>query len=380
MTKLQGRYGRLKNVKSKLLSLLLICVIAFSGVPHSAGTSLPAPIDTSVEVYAATAGTTYINNLKTASLFVGSSETFKVKTTKKVKWSSSNKKVAAVSNAGVVIGKKAGKATITAKVGSKKYNCKLTVNKIPTYKKGKTYYTLNKNKPYFFSSEKKNIKAFEYYSSLDSLDRCGIAYANICKKLFPTSERGEIGSVKPSGWHTVKYSFIDGKYLYNRCHLIAFMLAGENANEKNLITGTRNMNTPVMLKFENMIHDYVKETGNHVLYRVTPVFKGSELVARGVELEAWSVEDKGEGICFNVYLYNVQPGVTINYKTGDSSESGTVDNDKSITYILNTNTKKFHYPTCSSVNRMAEKNKKKSTKSRASIIADGYSPCGICRP
>lgn len=380
MTKLQGRYGRLKNVKSKLLSLLLICVIAFSGVPHSAGTSLPAPIDASVEVYAATAGTTYINNLKTASLFVGSSETFKVKTTKKVKWSSSNKKVAAVSNAGVVIGKKAGKATITAKVGSKKYKCKLTVNKIPTYKKGKTYYTLNKNEPYFSSSEKKNIKAFEYYSSLDSLDRCGIAYANICKKLFPTSERGEIGSVKPSGWHTVKYSFIDGKYLYNRCHLIAYMLAGENANEKNLITGTRNMNTPVMLKFENMIHDYVKETGNHVLYRVTPVFKGSELVARGVELEAWSVEDKGEGICFNVYLYNVQPGVTINYKTGDSSESGTADNDKSITYILNTNTKKFHYPTCSSVNRMAEKNKKKSTKSRASIIADGYSPCGICRP
>lgn len=183
---------------------------------------------------------------------------------------------------------------------------------------GKPYVELNDNVPNFTTREKNNTKAFENYHRLDALGRCGTAYANICKDLMPTEKRGAIGMVKPSGWNTVKYDVVDGKYLYNRCHLIGFQLAGENANKKNLITGTRYLNVDGMLPFEDEVADYVKDTDHHVLYRVTPVFKGDNLVAEGVEMEAYSVEDKGKGICFHVFVYNVQPGVTIDYATGES--------------------------------------------------------------
>ena len=183
---------------------------------------------------------------------------------------------------------------------------------------GEPYVELNDNVPNFTTREKNNTKAFENYHRLDALGRCGTAYANICKELMPTEKRGAIGMVKPSGWNTVKYDVVDGKYLYNRCHLIGFQLAGENANKKNLITGTRYLNVDGMLPFEDEVADYVKDTDHHVLYRVTPVFKGDNLVVEGVEMEAYSVEDKGKGICFHVFVYNVQPGVTIDYATGES--------------------------------------------------------------
>lgn len=182
---------------------------------------------------------------------------------------------------------------------------------------GDAYIALNNNKP-AFSKKERTTKVFERYSSLDSLGRCGVAYANICKKLMPDEQRKAIGPVKPSGWHTVKYNCVDGKYLYNRCHLIGFQLAGENANEKNLITGTRYLNVDGMLPFENEVADYVKETNHHVLYRVTPYFEGDDLVAKGVQMEAYSVEDKGKGVSFNVFVYNSQPGVAIDYATGES--------------------------------------------------------------
>lgn len=182
---------------------------------------------------------------------------------------------------------------------------------------GNSYVIVNDNIPYF-KEEEYTTNSFEKYSELDSLGRCGVAYANISKDLMPTEKRGSIGSIKPSGWHTVKYDHIDGKYLYNRCHLIGYQLTGENANEKNLITCTRSMNTKGMLQFENMVTKYIKDTGNHVLYRVTPVFEGNNIVATGVEMEAYSVEDNGEGIKFNVFVYNIEDGVIIDYKTGDS--------------------------------------------------------------
>ncbi|MET0016373.1 DNA/RNA non-specific endonuclease [Oscillibacter sp.] len=175
--------------------------------------------------------------------------------------------------------------------------------------------------------------AFETYSPLDSLGRCSVAYANVCTETMPTEERSEIGQIKPSGWYTVKYDNVDGKYLYNRCHLIGYQLTAENANEKNLITGTQYLNVEGMLPFENMVADYVKETSNHVLYRVTPVFEGNSLVASGVLMEAESVEDKGAGVCFNVYCYNNQPGVTIDFATGESwlTESGTAKTESDAT-------------------------------------------------
>ena len=195
-----------------------------------------------------------------------------------------------------------------------------SLDEIPEYS-GTPYVELEGNRPDFSSSDM-TTEAFETYSELDELGRCGVAYANICRELMPTEERGNIGSVKPSGWQTAKYDIVDGKYLYNRCHLIGFQLAGENANKQNLITGTRYMNVTGMLPFENEVDDYVDETDGHVLYRVTPIFVGSELVARGVQMEALSVEDNGEGICFNVFVYNVQPGIEIDYATGNSHLEG----------------------------------------------------------
>ena len=345
---------------------------------------------------------------------------------------------------------------------------KITLSNLPAYS-GEAYVELNNNLPGFKKSELTK-KAFEKYSDLDDLGRCGAAYANVCKETMPTEERGAIGMIKPSGWHTVKYDNVDGKYLYNRCHLIGYQLTGENANEQNLITGTRYMNVEGMLPFENMVADYVEDTNNHVLYRVTPIFKDDNLLASGVQMEAYSVEDKGKGICFNVYCYNVQPGITINYADGSSKlsdgtitsvtlnyakyslkvgqsktlvatvtpasskeivkwyssnnkvatvsskgkvtakKAGTVtitvktsnglkatckvtvkgktdtaatnSNSSSgkCTYVLNTNTKKFHLPSCSSVDDMKDKNKKEVSCSREEVIDMGYSPCGRCHP
>ncbi len=201
-------------------------------------------------------------------------------------------------------------------VSQNKGNYKVKLSSIPDFS-GKPYVVINNNIPGLSPSDR-TATYFEIYTALDYLERCGAAFACLGKETMPTEDRGAIGSVKPSGWHTVKYDFVDGKYLYNRCHLIGFQLSGENANVRNLITGTRYMNVDGMLPFENMVADYIKETGNHVLYRVTPVFKGSELVCRGVQIEAFSVEDNGDGICFNVFCYNNQPGVEIDYATGYS--------------------------------------------------------------
>lgn len=252
------------------------------------------------------------------------------------------------------------------------------------------YIKVNGNVPRFSEEEKKTAAAFENYSDLDALGRCGVAFACVGKETMPTEERGPIGSIKPSGWHSVKYDFVDGKYLYNRCHLIGYQLTAENANEKNLITGTRYLNTKGMLQFENMVADYVKETGNHVLYRVTPVFEGKNLVASGVYMEAYSVEDDGDGICFYVYVFNRQPGVKIDYLTGDSVADGTVESasgettsaekEETKTYVLNISNGKFHLPDCDSVKKMKEENKQIMKCKRSELINAGYSPCGSCKP
>lgn len=252
---------------------------------------------------------------------------------------------------------------------------------LPAYD-GAAYIAVNGNNP-FFTEEEKTTDVFEDYSPLDSLGRCGVAYANICPELMPTEKRESISAVRPSGWHSVEYDFVNGKSLYNRCHLIGFQLAGENANERNLITGTRYLNIEGMLPFEDMVADYVKETGNHVLYRVTPLFTGDHLVADGVLMEGWSVEDEGESICFNVYAYNVQPGVEIDYATGDNwaaPDDGGSPDAASASYILNTNSRKFHNPGCSGVEKISAGNRQEFTGSRDDLIAQGYSPCGNCKP
>ena len=263
---------------------------------------------------------------------------------------------------------------------------------------GSAYVAVNGNIPYFTSSEL-TTTSFELYSALDSLSRCGTAYACIGQDLMPTEERGSIGSVKPSGWHTVRYNgVVDGNYLYNRCHLIGFQLSGENSNERNLITGTRYLNIDGMLPFENMVADYVQETNSHVLYRVTPVFEGDNLLAAGVLMEGYSVEDDGDGICFCIFAYNVQPGVTINYATGDSTLDGAAStSDPSVVhepssdtqagtstaeahYVLNNNTKKFHLPSCSSVDDIKDSNREDYYGSREDLIERAYVPCKRCNP
>ena len=343
----------------------------------------------------------------------------------------------------------------------------ITVSNVGEYSDS-AYVELENNIPSFKKSEL-TTKAFEKYSELDDLGRCGVAFANVCRETMPTEERGNIGMIKPSGWQTAKYDNVDGKYLYNRCHLIGYQLTAENANEKNLITGTRYLNIEGMLPFENMVADYIDETDNHVLYRMTPIFKDNNLLASGAQIEAYSVEDKGKGVCFNVYCYNVQPGIEINYSDGTNrladgtiasitlnyskytltvgqsktfvastspesaaknvtwyssnnkvatvSKNGkvtavkagtttitaktanglkatckvtvkaksdtTVTNSTSVgnvTYVLNTNTKKFHLPSCSSVRDMKDKNKKEVSCSRDEVIDMGYVPCKRCNP
>ncbi len=197
-----------------------------------------------------------------------------------------------------------------------KFKHSYNIDNLPKYS-GEDYIVINNNEP-LFDEKYINTKSFEKYSDLDGLGRTGLALANIGKDLMPTEERGSIGMIKPSGWHTVKYNNIDGKYLYNRCHLIGYQLTGENANEKNLITCTRHMNTISMLKFENMVSSYIKETNNHVLYRVTPIYDGDNLLASGVQMEALSIEDNGGGIKFNIFVYNIQDGIEIDYRTGES--------------------------------------------------------------
>ncbi len=288
----------------------------------------------------------------------------------------------------------------------------VNTSSVPAYS-GKPYVVLNSNVP-SFSSKELTTEGYENYSSLDSLGRCGVVVASLGKETMPRDgeERGSISSIKPSGWVQAKYDCVSGKYLYNRCHLIGWQLSAENANKRNLITGTKYFNINGMLPFENMVADYINETGNHVAYRVTPVYNGKNLVASGVQIEAYSVEDDGEGISFNVYCYNVQPGVKINYATGASSLSGTTETTKKTTttkknttttkksttttkkptstttkkastpakstYILNINSKKIHHPTCGSVKKMKEENKKAYNGDIDSLFDQGYTTCGNC--
>lgn len=281
----------------------------------------------------------------------------------------------------------------------------VSLKDIPKYSEA-PFVIVQDNKPNF--GKIKSTKSYEYYGELDAKGRCTVAEACIGKDLMPTKKRSSIGQVKPTGWKMAKYDWVDGKYLYNRCHLIGYQLTGENANPNNLITGTRYLNVDGMLPFENMVADYIKETGNHVLYRVTPIFEGNNMVASGVQMEAKSVEDNGEGICYNVFVYNVQPGVKIYYKNGESeglkygnylkddkktsttkssnsskTTTGKKRNTSSVVtskYIFNTNTKKFHVPSCYTIKRMSNSNKKSFSGSRQDAINQGYDPCKVCHP
>lgn len=309
--------------------------------------------------------------------------------------------------------------SVTSGVGSGKA-VKINLSDIPTYS-GNAYITINNNIPNF-SADELTTTAYETYSDLDSLGRTQIALASVGIETMPVSneERSSISHIKPSGWNQATYDNISGKYLYNRCHLIGWQLSAENDNKKNLITGTKYLNVNGMLPFENMVADYISETNNHVAYRITPIYEGNNLLASGIQMEAYSIEDNGAGICFNVYCYNVQPEITINYADGSSSgpsssatstpavtssqenttsttslkeeiTSETIsqpdntadnsnDNCNSTTYILNTNTKKFHESTCHHVKKISEENYSETNETRDEVIAKGYEPCGTCKP
>lgn len=312
-----------------------------------------------------------------------------------------------------------GNKTSSGMAGNPSATGEFRLSDIPEYTDS-PYVAVNGNVPYFTEDDLTDV-SFESYSDLDSLGRCGVAYASVSTDTMPTEKRGSIGEVKPTGWINAKYDFVDGKYLYNRCHLIGYQLTAENANEKNLITGTRYLNVQGMLPFENLTADYVKETGNHVLYRVTPIFEGDNLLASGVLMEAESVEDDGDGVLFCVYVYNVQPGVAIDYATGDNwlaedggaksaaaagsgnssaSENGAntfsggkntsagssgstvskTSDSESGTYILNTKTMKFHRPDCTSVEKIKAENKEEYTGKRSKLIEEGYEACKSCKP
>ena len=269
----------------------------------------------------------------------------------------------------------------------------VTVDDVPAYS-GEPYVEVNDNQPEFTEEELTTV-SYEDYSELDELGRCQTAEACIGQDLMPTKARESISSVKPTGWKNKSYDTVDGGYVYNRCHLIGYQLTGENANEENLITGTRYMNVEGMLPFEDEVAAYIKETDNHVMYRVTPVFEGDDLIASGVQMQAESVEDDGVGISFNVYVYNVQPYVVIDYKTGENWEGDEIaepegkwadgteaepSDTKEQMYILNKNTKKFHKPECSGAKKIKAKNKDEYTGSRQTLIDEGYEPCGNCHP
>lgn len=258
------------------------------------------------------------------------------------------------------------------------------LDSVPDYR-GTPYIEVNNDVPFFSDTDKKNREAFETYSDLDELGRCGVAYANICEEIMPTEEREDsLRSVTPSGWCQKQYN---GEYLLNRCHLIGYQLAGENANEKNLIAGTRYFNVDGMLPFENTVADYIDEHPfNHVLYRVTPVYKGEkDLMAYGVLMEAWSVEDNGYGCQFCVFVYNVQEGVEIDYATGENRKareksSKRADDEESATYVLNTGNRKFHTEDCANGDRISGSNRSVYTGSREELIEKGYEPAGCCKP
>ena len=269
----------------------------------------------------------------------------------------------------------------------------VTVDDVPAYS-GEPYVEVNDNQPEFTEEELTTV-SYEEYSELDELGRCQSAEACIGQDLMPTETRESISSVKPTGWKNKSYDTVDGGYVYNRCHLIGFQLTGENANEENLLTGTRYMNVEGMLPFEDEVAAYIKETDNHVMYRVTPVFEGDDLIASGVQMQAESVEDDGAGISFNVYVYNVQPYVVIDYRTGENWEGDEIaepegkwadgteaepSDTKEQMYILNKNTKKFHKPECSGAKKIKAKNKGEYTGSRQTLIDEGYEPCGNCNP
>ncbi len=258
-----------------------------------------------------------------------------------------------------------------------------SLSEIPEFS-GEPYVVLYENQPQF-TEEDITEKSYEYYSQLDVLGRCGYAMACVGRDLMPSGERESISSVKPTGWVQAQYDWVDGENLYNRCHLLGFQLTGENANELNLITGTRYLNVEGMLPFENVVADYVKETDNHVLYRITPIFAEEELVARGVQMEAWSVEDNGEGICFNVYVYNNQPGVTIDYLTGNSYANDTLEEPKATAkepsgYILNTGSHKFHSLDCEQGRNIKESNREIFEGDLKDLLQQGYTAAGCCNP
>lgn len=289
----------------------------------------------------------------------------------------------------------------------------LSYRDVPAFE-GNPYVYVNDGEPTFTDEQRAAEPGHEHYGELDELGRCTAAFAVVGPETQPTEKRGSIGEVRPSGWQMAKYDFVEGKYLFNRCHLLGYQLTGENANERNLITGTRYFNVQGMLPFENAVADYVDATGNHVLMAVTPVFEGSELVARGVHMMAESVEDGGEGVAFNVFCYNVQPGVVIDYGTGasmleedatplpdvsgaesapdaasegagarEASEKGATGSDEGkgvAEYVLNTNSRKFHLPSCSSVDQMSPKNREDVEDTRENLIANGYDPCKRCNP
>ena len=284
---------------------------------------------------------------------------------------------------------------------------------VPAFE-GNPYVYVNDGEPVFTDEQRAAEPGYEHYDELDELGRCTAVFAVVGPETQPTEKRGSIGEVRPSGWQMAKYDFVEGKYLFNRCHLLGYQLTGENANERNLITGTRYLNVQGMLPFENAVADYVDATGNHVLMAVMPVFEGSELVARGVHMMAESVEDGGEGVAFNVFCYNVQPGVVIDYGTGESmleedatplpdvsgaesapdtasegagageasekGATGSAEGKGTTEYVLNTNSKKFHLPSCSSVDQMSPKNREDVEDTRENLIAKGYDPCKRCNP
>ena len=289
----------------------------------------------------------------------------------------------------------------------------LSYRDVPAFE-GNPYVYVNDGEPTFTDEQRAAEPGHELYGELDELGRCTAAFAVVGPETQPTEKRGSIGEIRPSGWQMAKYDFVEGKYLFNRCHLLGYQLTGENANPQNLITGTRYLNIQGMLPFENAVADYVDATGNHVLMAVTPIFEGSELVARGVHMMAESVEDGGEGVAFNVFCYNVQPGVVIDYGTGasmleedatplpdvsgaesapdaasegagarEASEKGATGSDEGkgvAEYVLNTNSRKFHLPSCSSVGQMSPKNREDVEDTRENLIANGYDPCKRCNP
>lgn len=289
----------------------------------------------------------------------------------------------------------------------------LSYRDVPAFE-GNPYVYVNDGEPTFTDEQRAAEPGHEHYGELDELGRCTAAFAVVGPETQPTEKRGSIGEIRPSGWQMAKYDFVEGKYLFNRCHLLGYQLTGENANPQNLITGTRYLNVQGMLPFENAVADYVDATGNHVLMAVMPVFEGSELVARGVHMMAESVEDGGEGVAFNVFCYNVQPGVVIDYGTGESmleedatplpdvsgaesapdtasegagageasekGATGSAEGKGTTEYVLNTNSKKFHLPSCSSVDQMSPKNREDVEDTRENLIANGYDPCKRCNP